>query len=278
MEYVDQELKTLISMGKQQGYLTYDQVNDYLPDEAVSPEKLDNLLVALDDMGIALEEQTASLPVESTTTSKESVKSEVSRSIEFMPLVTAEEVPKLSDDPLRMYLSQMAEINLLSREEEIALAKRIEVTRKRFRRTVLSCCYAMQATVDTLTKVHDGQLPFDRTIKVSLTERLTKEQILARMPHNLPTLHRLLSESRAEFEKLISRRTRPAERAAARRRFLRARRKMLQLVEELSLRTRRVHPLIRQLEEFLRRIQQIRSRLNVIRFEATAVEERSQLR
>ena len=75
MEYVDQELKTLISMGKQQGYLTYDQVNDYLPDEAVSPEKLDNLLVALDDMGIALEEQTASLPVESTTTSKELVKS-----------------------------------------------------------------------------------------------------------------------------------------------------------------------------------------------------------
>ena len=91
-------------------------------------------------MGIALEEQTASLPVESTTTSKELVKSEVTRSIEFMPLVTAEEVPKLSDDPLRMYLSQMAEINLLSREEEIALAKRIEVTRKRFRRTVQGTC------------------------------------------------------------------------------------------------------------------------------------------
>jgi len=53
---------------------------------------------------------------------------------------------------------------------------------------------------------------------------------------------------------------------------------MLQLVEELSLRTRRVHPLIRQLEEFSQRIQQIRSRLDVLRFETTAVEERSQLR
>lgn len=278
MEYVDQELKTLIVRGKQQGYLTYDQVNDYLPDEAVSPEKLDNLLVALDDMGIALEEQTASLPVEPTTSSKEPVRPEVTHSVELTPPATAQDIPKLSDDPLRMYLSQMAEIDLLSREEEIALAKRIEVTRKRFRRTVLSCSYAMHATVDTLAKVHHGQLPFDRTIKVSLTERLTKEQILGRMPHNLPTLHRLLSESRTEFEKLISRRTRPAERAAARQQFLRTRRKMLQLVEELSLRTRRVHPLIRQLEEFLQRIQQIRSRLDVIRFETTAVEERSQLR
>jgi hypothetical protein len=78
----------------------------------------------------------------------------------------------------------MAEIPLLTREQEISLAKKIEVTRKRFRRSVLGCNYTMQATIETLEKVHTGVLPFDRTIKVSLTERLTKEQILARMPHN----------------------------------------------------------------------------------------------
>ena len=88
-----------------------------------------------------------------------------------------------------MYLSQMSQIPLLTRDEEISLAKKIEVTRKRFRRNMLrlrtSPC---EATVETLERVHSGELPFDRTIKVSLTERLTKEQMQARMPHNLPTL------------------------------------------------------------------------------------------
>jgi hypothetical protein len=58
-----------------------------------------------------------------------------------------------------MYLSQMAEIPLLSRDEEISLAKKIEFTRKRFRRTLLSCDLALRNTVETLQKVHD---PHDR--------------------------------------------------------------------------------------------------------------------
>ena len=62
----------------------------------------------------------------------------------------------------------MAEIPLLAREEEISLAKKIEITRKRFRQTVLGCRLAMVNTLGILSKVHRGLLPFDRTIKVSL--------------------------------------------------------------------------------------------------------------
>src|SRR6267154_1000204 len=167
---------------------------------------------------------------------------------------------------------------LLTRAEEISLAKKIEVTRKRFRRSLLSCDFALRATVATLKQVHRGELPFDRTIKVSLTEQLTKEQISARMPHNLATIDKLLADNRSGFSRLVRKSTPQAERVAARKMFLRRRRKCLQLVEELSLRTRRVLPLMKQLEEFSERLDEIRARLAEIRHDPARRDERADLR
>ncbi len=278
MESHEQELQLLVSKGKTQGYLTYDEVNAYLPDEDVTPEKLDNLLIALEEVGVELVDE-APAPFEDTVTSKAPTAEEVQTAAEAESTArVAEELPKLSDDPIRMYLSQMAEIPLLTRDEEISLAKKIEVTRKRFRRTLLSCDYAMRQTVDTLTKVHRGELPFDRTIKVSLTEQLTKEQILARMPHNLSTLESLLDQNRQNFARLIKRSTTREQRREIRASFLRGRRKCLQLVEELSLRTRRVQPLMARLEEISQRMTEIRRRLDTLEADTIFDDERANLR
>ena len=234
--HVDGELAALIAAGRTAGYLTFDQVNAYLPDEAVDPEKIDALLVALEERGIEL--------VDTPPTAKgEATPAAPARREEVITTAPS----NAGNDPIRMYLAQMAEIPLLTRREEISLAKRIEVTRKRFRRAILGCTYAMQTTVDTLRRVHEGALPFDRTIKVSLTERLTKEQIQARMPHNLRTLDHLLAQSRTDFRRLVSRKTSADEARDARKRFRRTRAKALVLVEELSLRTRRVQPLVKLL-------------------------------
>jgi RNA polymerase primary sigma factor len=248
MVHADADLRTLITLAKQQGYLTYDQVNEYLPDEAVTPEKLDNMLLALDEQGIEL-------VTEDPTTSRASAEPDA------LPPLKNEKLPKLSDDPIRMYLAQMAHIPLLTREQEISLSKTIEVTRKRYRRAVLGCYFALLNTVDILEKVHEGKLPFDRTIKVSLTERLTKEQITARMPHNLRTLRLLLAANRLDFRKLIMRSASRQEKLAARKTLLQRRGKALQLVEELSLRSRRIQPVVKQLEEMSRRMDFLRQRI-----------------
>jgi RNA polymerase primary sigma factor len=267
VEYLESDLKTLVDHGKSQGFLTYDEINAYLPDQDVTPERLDNLLLALDESGIELVDK---LPVK--------FKEDPAKGGADVAEPLKEEVPKITSDPIRMYLSQMAEIPLLTREQEISLAKKIEVTRKRFRRSVLSCDYAMRVTVGILTQVYKGELPFDRTIKVSLTERLTKEQVLARMPHNLKTLEHLLDQNREDFKLLIRRSTPRDQRTAARKRFLRRRRKCLQLVEELSLRSRRVQPQMKSLEEFSRRMDWIRGRLRMIAGEPRYREERLNLR
>ena len=266
MEHLDQDLKELVAKGKALGYITYEQVNEYLPDEAANTEKLDMLLMALDEQGIALVDETPRSKLKLIGANGEAAEPEE-------PLLKAEDLPKLSDDPIRMYLSQMCHIPLLTREEEISIAKKIEVTRKRFRRSVLGCHLAMRATIDTLRKVYEGVLPFARTIKVSLTERLTKEQIMARMPHNLNTLERLLAENCEEFKVLMNKNATKAQKAAARKRFLSRRRKSLTLVEELSLRTRRVQPLIKQLSETLRRMESLRARIRMLRDNPSAKDD-----
>ena len=159
-----------------------------------------------------------------------------------------------SDDPVRMYLTQMGEIPLLTRKEEIALAKEIEVTRQRFRTRLLACDYVIQIAYNILRRVHEGELPFDRTVQVSVTDRLEKEQILGRIPHNLNTLSVLLKKNRLNYQTAISKTASKKKRAEAWRQLGRGRIRAVRLVEELGLRTQRIEPFIKTLNDFSRRV------------------------
>jgi len=274
--HADADLTALIVAGKAQGYLTFDQVNSYLPDEAVDPEKIDCLLVALEEQGIELVDTPPEPGEPVVTVSAKAAKPRSSQPRRDEAITTAPS--NAGNDPIRMYLAQMAEIPLLTRAEEISLAKKIEVTRKRFRRAILGCSYSLQATVETLRRVHEGKLPFDRTIKVSLTERLTKEQIQSRMPHNLQTLERLIEQDKADFRQLISRKTTPAAARIARLRFRRSRGKSLMLVEELSLRTRRVQPLVKLLRGMSGRMDSLQRDLRLMDAGTISRDDRADMR
>ena len=269
----DNDLTVLIALGKSSGFLTFDQINAYLPDEAVDPEKIDALLVALEERGIELVE---SLPEPTTEIAANTPTARVLKPRRDEAITTAPS--NAGNDPIRMYLAQMAVIPLLTREEEIFLAKKIEVTRKRFRRAILGSSYSLQTTVETLRRVHEGKLPFDRTIKVSLTERLTKEQIQSRMPHNLSTLERLIGQSNADFRLMISKQTSVDEGRVARLRFRRNRAKSLTLVEELSLRTRRVQPLMKLLRGMSSRMDRLQQELRLMDHADVSRDDRADMR
>jgi RNA polymerase primary sigma factor len=177
-------------------------------------------------------------------------------------LLSPDEVDSWSDDPVRMYLTQMGEIPLLTRQQEVTLAKQIEVTRAKFRRKVVECDYVMQQIVRTLRRVHDGDLPFDRTVQVSVTDRLEKEQILGRLPHNLKTLSVLMKRNRRDYRVATSKSRGLGERKAAWRRLGRGRRRAVLLIEELGLRTQRIEPMIKALEEFSHRVDELKARID----------------
>src|SRR5690606_5112493 len=105
-----------------------------------------------------------------------------------------------------------------------------------------------------------------------------KEQIMARMPHNLATLDHVIAKNREHFKALISRSTEAEVSARSRKQLIRGRWKGLALVEELSLRTRRVQPLVRQLKEHSRRMDSIRSRLKMLESQPALQNERTTLR
>jgi len=176
-------------------------------------------------------------------------------------LAEAEENESWSDDPVRMYLTQMGEIPLLTRAEEITLARRIEATRAAFRRTLLECDYVMQMAFKTLQRVHTGEMPFDRTVQVSVTDRLEKDQILGRLPHNLRTVEVLLAQNRQDYRIATSKSQKAAARREAWQRLARRRRRAVRMIEELGLRTQRIEPMIRPIEEFSRRITELQAKI-----------------
>jgi len=134
-------IKAIIEKGKKKGYLTYEEMNEELPEEAISPNRLDSLLMTLDELGVQLideadiAKQTQEDFAESDTDEAQ-VKVGVKDDLILEKRLVEGEVKRI-DDPVRMYLTQMGEIPLLKREEEISLARKIELTRLGFRRKVL---------------------------------------------------------------------------------------------------------------------------------------------
>src|SRR5437773_8547309 len=104
---LDDGLKTLLESGKDKGYLTYSQVNNYLPDDAVNPEKLDQLLLILEEQGIELMDESEA---EEREAGPSNLSDEEARAELDLTFVEESEDTRRIDDPVRMYLTQMGEI------------------------------------------------------------------------------------------------------------------------------------------------------------------------
>lgn len=274
MHRLDSGLKKLIDQSKKRGFLTYQAVDEYLPDEGGDPVMMDRIIQALDELDLPLinDPDAPRTVAEKTRMEQQSTEPEVTELAVARGLIEPE-TPMSSRDPIRMYLSQMGNIPLLTREDEIFLAKQIEITRKRYRRTLMESDFSLQTAVEILEQVHTGDLPFERTLRTSDTENTKKEQILGRMPLNLPTLRHLLAENRKDFELTMSDDASPEEKAQARERMLHRRRKMCSLAEELSVRTHRLQPVYKRMQQIGERMNELVRDIKLLRRRPSAAHE-----
>ncbi len=229
-------LKTLLETGKHKGYLTYAQVKEYVPDDSSDSGHLDRILQKLEEMGIDLIEESDADERENEASGEAVEEVQAELDLAFVDDGDGRHI----DDPVRMYLTQMGEIPLLTRDEEIALAKKIEITRKSFRRKVLECDYCLaQCRRDaqagsygrTAVRPHDENLAHRGSGEGQDLASHAAQLEDARASDG--------SECSATSRSWPDEKTNESDRAVMRDKIKIRRRKTVTLLEELSIRTRR---------------------------------------
>lgn len=167
-----QDIDKLIVLGKKKGFLTYDEVNEALSDNFKSSEEIDKVFDILDGKDIKIIESDDEGSVSSGNLEKETREQEVRRvreenkedevySDKFIPL----------DDPVKMYLKQMGSIPLLSRENEINLAKRIEEAEYKFAEALYVAAYARKEALKSINRVLNEEINVEDVVKDELERR-----------------------------------------------------------------------------------------------------------
>src|SRR4051812_40224494 len=160
LDLSDQAVKRMIKLAKKRGFVTYEELNDVLPSEEVTSEQIEDILAMLNEMGInVVESEEAEQDEENREEEEEEEGGDLVEVAHKAPAETKKSEPgERTDDPVRMYLREMGSVELLSREGEIAIAKRIEAGREAMIAGLCESPLTFQAIIIWRDELNEGKV------------------------------------------------------------------------------------------------------------------------
>jgi RNA polymerase primary sigma factor len=188
----NKKIKELIRLANKQGHLTYANINDTLPEDVVSAEEIDSIIMLLRGMDIEIidAKEVARKRREGLPAGK-AVKKEKPQKIEFI------------DDPVRMYLKQMGQVPLLTREQEVEISKRIEKAESQIRHIIFSLGFTPKLAVELADRICAGRERFDRVIQdKKVKNRDTYIAAVKRLKRDVQNLDERLNKKYLQIRKV----------------------------------------------------------------------------
>ena len=182
------EIKQLITKGREQGYLTYAEVNDHLPDDVVDPEQIEDIISMINGMGIEVHETApdADMLMGDSDASSDDDDTATEEAVAILTVVDSE--VGRTTDPVRMYMREMGTVDLLTREGEIAIAKRIEEGLHQVQEALSGFPWAIALLVEEFDQYADGKKRLSEVLagfidleEAAQAEKERKEEELAKL-------------------------------------------------------------------------------------------------
>ncbi|MBI2345905.1 MAG: RNA polymerase sigma factor RpoD [Deltaproteobacteria bacterium] len=248
------EVKHLIDLGKERGFLTYEEVNNVLPADLTNADQLDSVLSMFDDLDIEIvdnEEEGKQLKqkAEAKTAAKEGEEEEEE---EVVKEVETEGVWRTAD-PVRMYLRKMGQVPLLTREGEVEIAKRIEQGENEMFNTLLSSPLGINAVLqlgDLLSRnkirVLDAIKEFD---ELEAQEEFDEGEHRLRILRLISRVRQLAKQARPFHLKMLNAHLTPSTREAAKQHFQEIQVKLLECLKEMKLNKRTIDDIIQKIQQ-----------------------------
>lgn len=245
------EVKRLINMGKEKGFLTYDEVNKILPSDVVSEEQIDDLMAMFDEMDIEIVDgvHKGEVPKRKVTATDEETK-------EFGTGGAYGRV----NDPVRMYLSEMGSVSLLSREEEVAIAKRIQEGEREVLEGALDSPIAVREVIALGEKLRKGKVDIKEIIKDQEEEGHFNPEFHTQRVLNLIGRVKELTEKNRDIQRLLTQEDGdPLHKEELRKNRTENKETITRLLLDINLNKKQIDSIVQRLKSFNDRVERTKS-------------------